>query len=286
MSFDTLTVDQMWDAVVKGDKTSWMTPIEHILNKFGATLHCNRFAIGETIEKVTVGFLRPLGIDAEWLASAARYDIIIRNVTSLSGISCKFSSGDDKVTLNNARRMTTGKPVLHHTLLFLIDEWWFLDPPTIELLGVDTTPYLIDGRSSVDLDIKNLLPKLRELKYPYYFKQKIEYNKKKCQHNSTSDLFYEILKDHLDPDTNPVIKAYLQKKFDSLLCRRVTISDHLAPGTYTEETVDDLKERCRKRGIKGFSKEKKDDLVAMLKEHDEKKVAAASKNVVTVAPSS
>jgi len=170
MSFDTLTVGQMWDAVVKGCKCEWTALVERILNKFGAGLHCNRFTIGESIERKTVDFLRPLGIDADWLASAARYDIRIRNVTSLSGISCKFSSGEDKVTLNNARRMTTGKPVLHHTLLFLIDEWWFLDPPTIESLGIDTDPYLIDGGSSVDLDIKNLLPKLRELKYPYYFR--------------------------------------------------------------------------------------------------------------------
>ena len=280
MSFDTLTVDQMWDAVVKGCKGKWTTEVEFILGIFGTALSCNRFPIGESIEYGTTEYLRRIGVDARWLPSATRVDLCLHNVTGLSGISSKFCSTNKEVTLHNSQRTTATDKTLHPTFLFLVDEWWFLYPPTIKSLGINPDDYIKNTKDSIHLKL-SILKKLKELKYPYYFVHKIKYDKGTCPQKATSELFYQLVKDYLDPETLPANKAYIQTKLDALITRRVTVSDYSAPANYASYTAKLLKEICEKRGLKLGKIKNKDDLVALLLEDDKTRVVATAAAAVT-----
>ena len=290
MSFTPLAVDQMWDAVVKGDKTSWSEAVEFVLNTFGTALSCNRFAVGEVVEYATTEFLRSIGVDAVCLASEARIDVRVNNVAGVSGISSKLVTTGTHVVLSNSQRKTATDLTLHPTILFLEKEWWFLDPATIASHGVDYKPYIKNTGDSVQLSFK-LLTELRTKGYPYRMDHKLNYDREACERKATSEVLFQMVKDLHHPDTDPVIKAYLRTKIDGLLCRRVKVSDYSTPADYASYTAKLLKEICEKRGLKGYKGKKKDVLIAMLLEDDKTRVvataaAAVTENVVTVVPSS
>ena len=272
---DTMTLPQLWDAMAKGSKSSWSTTVEFVLNTFGTALSCNRFAVGEVVEYATTEFLRSVGVDAVCLASEARIDVRVNNVTGLSGISSKLVTTGNHVILSNSQRTTATDVTLHPTILFLVDAWWFLDPVTITSLGVDYKPYIKNTGDSIQLSFK-LLDELKSKGYPYRLAYTIAYDRDACERKATSEVLFQMVKDLHHPDTDPVIKAYLKQKIDGLLCRRVTVSDYMAPAEYSTYTAKVLKEICEKRGLKGCKSKKKDDLVLLLKKDDDAKGAAAA----------
>jgi hypothetical protein len=219
-------------------------------------------------------------VDAVCLASEARIDVRVNNVTGVSGISSKLVTTGGHVVLSNSQRTTATDLTLHPTILFLEKEWWFLDPDTIASLGVDYKPYIKNTGDSVQLSFK-LLAELRTKAYPYRLEHKLNYDRDACERKATSEVLFQMVKDLHHPDTDPVIKAYLRTKIDGLLCRRVKVSDYSAPADYASYTAKLLKEICEKRGLKGYASKKKDDLVAMLTKHDETKATAASENTLS-----
>jgi hypothetical protein len=272
----------MWDAVVKGNKTSWSEAVEFVLNTFGTALSCNRFAVGEVVEYATTEFLRSIGVDAVCLASEARIDVRVNNVAGVSGISSKLVTTGTHVVLSNSQRKTATDLTLHPTILFLEKEWWFLDPATIASHGVDYKPYIKNTGDSVQLSFK-LLGELKTKGYPYRLNYNLNYDREACERKATSEVLFQMVKDLHHPDTKPEIKAYLKTKIDGLLCRRVTVSDYSAPAEYASYTVKLLKEICKKRGLKGYSSKKSADLVAMLEKYDETKAVTAAPAAVAVA---
>jgi hypothetical protein len=270
-----MTLPQLWEAIAIGSKTEWSETVEFVLNTFGTALSCNRFAVGEVVEYATTEFLRSIGVDAVCLASVARIDVRVNNVAGVSGISSKLVTTGGHVVLSNSQRTTATDLTLHPTILFLEKEWWFLDPVTIVSLGVDYKPYIKNTGDSVQLSFK-LLAELRTKGYPYRLEHTLKYDRGACERKATSEVLFQMVKDLHHPDTDPVIKAYLRTKIDGLLCRRVAVSDYSAPADYASYTAKLLKEICEKRGLKGYTSKKKDDLVAMLMKHDETKAATAA----------
>ena len=270
-----MTLATMWETIEKGSKTSWSEPVEFVLNTFGTALSCNRFAVGEVVEYATTEFLRSIGIDAVCLASEARIDVRINNVTGVSGISSKLVTTGSHVILSNSQRKIATDLTLHPTLLFLTNEWWFLDPATIASLGVDIRPHIKSTGDSVHLSFK-LLDELKEKGYPYRLNHLLKYDREACERKATSEVLFQLVKDLHHPDTDPAVKAYIKTKLDSLLSRRHTVGDYSAPADYAMYTVKLLKELCEKRGIKK-SPNKKEELVSILKKYDDEKTAVVPK---------
>jgi hypothetical protein len=222
---EKISVEKFWKQVVEGNKTEWLHVVEYILNKFGTALSCNRFAVGEVIEFATKDYMINLGVDAKCVPSATRIDMVC-NIEGLDGISSKFVSSRGKdtkghVVLHNAQRTTATDTTLHPTLLFLLDEWWFLEPKYIKQLGIEVSDHIKNTGDSVQLKF-TLLPQLREKNYPYVLKQTISYDKESCPRKATSELTYKILKDLLSPKTDPIIKKYLEDLVMSIQSRRST----------------------------------------------------------------
>jgi len=215
-----LTIDQFWKAVSDGSKDRWKQVTEFILNQFGTNLSCNRFAVGEVIEDATGDFLKACNIAAECVPSEKRIDINITNVNTLIGLSSKFVSTGNHVILYNAQRSDVKDYNLSPTLLFLMNEWWFLYPPLIAELGINVKDYMNNTKDSLQLSF-NLLNILRERNYPYHLDFNINYDKSTCLMKATSDLTYKIICDLHNPETPPAVRNYLQSLLDSIPSRRV-----------------------------------------------------------------
>lgn len=213
-----LTIHEFWKRISETPKTSWTTTIEYVLNEFGTALHCNRFAVGESIETATTRFLNTCGIQTEHIPSATRIDCEIKNVEGVKGISLKFVSTGNHVILHNSQRKANTDMDLSPTLLFRMNDWWFLHPPTISDMGIDVKSYMKNTSDSLQLSF-NLLKELKTKGYPYTLDHTINYKRTECVKKSTSDLFYRIISDHLNPETSPEVKAYLQSVFDSIPSR-------------------------------------------------------------------
>ena len=254
MTDSMMTRPEFWERIKNGDKTEWKNITEFALNQFGTALSCNRFAIGEVIENATEKYLNDVGIRAACVPSAKRIDLTVSNVEGLAGLSSKFVSTDGHVILHNAQRKINTDLSIHPTLLFLMEEWWFLDPPTIAALGIAIQDHLTNNGDSLQLKF-TLLAELKTKDYPYVTKVHLDYNKATCAMKATSDLTYKILLDLMNPAKAP----YLQGLLDSIPSRR--------PASIEAQSMAGLAAICRAEGIKGFSGKKKPDLIKLITEH-------------------
>jgi hypothetical protein len=204
-----IPLSEFWERVAAGSKTAWTRQVEFVLNTFGTSLSCNRFAVGEVIEKCTCAYLNSVGIQAVDVPSAKRYDTRIENVEGLETLSLKFVSTDGEVTLHNSQRKTNTDMTMIPTLLFRLKDWWFLHPPTIAALGVDVCAFMKNTGDSLQLSFK-LLSVLAEKGYPYHVEHALRYDKEACSKKATSDLLYLYVCDMLSDETPAEKRAYLE----------------------------------------------------------------------------
>ena len=210
-----------WEQIAGGSRAEWSSIVEFTLNTFGTALYCNRFAVGEIIELASRDFLCASGIPAISEPSKARFDLRVLGAgDSCKNISCKFVSErgtayKSHVVLYNAQRTMATDMSLHPTLLFLMDEWWFLEPNAIKECGVDIKDHIKNTGDSVHLNF-TILRELRARSYPYVCAHAIRYDKAACLKKPTSELTYELIKDYLNPHTPPVIRDYLHSKIGGL----------------------------------------------------------------------
>lgn len=200
---------EFWERIATGSKTYWTRQVEFVLNTYGTALACNRFAVGEVIEKCTATYLNSVGIQAVDVPSAKRYDTRIENVEGLDALSLKFVSTDTKVTLHNSQRKTNTDMTMIPTLLFRLKDWWFLHPPTIAALGVNVCDYMKNTGDSLELNFK-LLQILADKGYPYHLDHATRYDKDACSKKATSDLLYLYVCDMLSEETPADKRAYLE----------------------------------------------------------------------------
>lgn len=202
-------LSEFWERVATGSKTSWTRQVEFVLQTFGTSLSCNRFAVGEVIEKCTCAYLNSVGIHAIDVPSAKRYDTRIENVEGLEALSLKFVSTDGEVTLHNSQRKTNTDMTMIPTLLFRLKDWWFLHPPTIAALGINVCDFMKNTGDSLHLSFK-LLSVLAEKGYPYHIEHTLRYDKDACSKKATSDLLYLYVCDMLSDETPAEKRAYLE----------------------------------------------------------------------------
>jgi hypothetical protein len=220
-----MTIGEFWGRIVAGDAARRMFSrrVEYILNEFGTALSCNRFAIGECIEYAATDFFREIGVRADAVSSEKRVDILVRNVEGLTELSSKFVSTGKHVVIYNAQRTVATDMSLRPTLLFLMDEWWLLEPSKMDAMGVSAREFLKSTGDSVQLSF-NLLSRLRLMNYPYCLPHTIRYDKQFCPRKATSEILYRLVNDLLDPQLDPVVREYIERRMRSLQCRNVNAS--------------------------------------------------------------
>ena len=171
------------------DKSDYMRLMKYIMTKYGTSLHCNRFAVGNCNEYAIADLIEDLGYSVVRHQNAKRIDIEIPEF-------CKFSikySGGQNIKLHNSNNQANKDMSMCDTLLVTPKSWWFLRPSEIEALMIPLKEYL---KNTVDgLELKSsILTQLKAKKYPYMFDFDISVDKAKCENMEINRIIYDVLK--------------------------------------------------------------------------------------------
>lgn len=173
------------DSLRAVDKTTFIKRTYYILKEYGASLPCNRFAIGNTIELFFVDVVRDTGRNAVSNMEAKRIDV---TVDGLEPFSIKYSTSGN-IKLHNSLGENRDRTMVN-TLLITPDQWWFLDIASMAEHGVDYKVFLKDVADGLELK-RSILAELKTKQYPHVIAVDLGLkDENKCKNRSTAELLY------------------------------------------------------------------------------------------------
>lgn len=193
-----LSVTEFTQKLKTQDKTEYKKLMLHLLEDYGTSLYCNRFAIGNCHEYAIEDLVRATGLTVENLQNSERVDL---NIKEFGRLSIKYSSTGD-IKLHNSNNVSNKDMSMVDTLLVTPTDWWILTTDEMEKVGVNVKDYLKNTGDGLQLK-RTLLTELSRKKYPHFFAQSIEVDKKKCKHKETSRVFYEAIRAQLTTSPSP-----------------------------------------------------------------------------------
>jgi hypothetical protein len=175
--------------LLEADKSKYSTLMKHLMAEYGTALHCNRFAIGNCNEYAIADVVRGTGLKVTEMQDATRVD---QEVVGLGTYSIKYSGSGD-IKLHNSNNITNTDTTMHNTLLVTPDEWWYLTPEEMALVGVDYKMYLKNTGDGLSLK-RTILSALKTSGYKHFFHFDIAVDKRQCKNKETSRVFYDAIK--------------------------------------------------------------------------------------------
>ena len=160
--------------------------IEYLLNEFGTSEPCNRFAVGNTIEYIICEIFSEVGLNVEPKPNAKRVDLIIQGY---GGLSIKYSSSND-IKLHNSNNCINKDYKFTNTLLMTLDKIYLITNELLQKNKIDINEYIKNTGDGLSLK-RNILKKVENIEFPYIIDFKLKVNKEECKHRLTSKLFYE-----------------------------------------------------------------------------------------------
>lgn len=182
------------------DKTEYKRLMLHLLEDYGTSLYCNRFAVGNCHEYAIEDLVRATGLTVENLQNSERVDL---NIKEFGRLSIKYSSTSD-IKLHNSNNSSNKDMSMVETLLVTPTHWWILTMEEMEKVGVNVKDFLKNTGDGLQLK-RSILTELSRKNYPHVFAHSIEVDKKKCKHKETSRVFYDAIKAQLVPSPSPNI---------------------------------------------------------------------------------
>jgi hypothetical protein len=174
------------------DKSKYLTLMKHLMAEYGTALHCNRFAIGNCNEYAIADVVRGTGLKVTEMQDATRVD---QEIVGLGKYSIKYSGSGD-IKLHNSNNVANTDTSMHNTLLVTPDEWWYLTPEEITIVGIDYKQYLKNTGDGLALK-RTILTGLKAKGYKHFFRFDIAVDKKQCKNKETSKVFYDTIKAQL-----------------------------------------------------------------------------------------
>jgi len=174
------------------DKTKYSTLMKYLMSEYGTALRCNRIAIGNCNEYAIADVVRGTGLVVTEMQNATRVD---QEIVGLGRYSIKYSGSGD-IKLHNSNNVANTDTSMHNTLLVTPDEWWYLTPEEMTLVGVNHKEYLKNTGDGLVLK-RTILTKLRSEGYKHFFCFDIAVDKKQCKNKETSKVFYNNIKAQL-----------------------------------------------------------------------------------------
>jgi len=177
----------LFNTIKRANKTIFVKGFKLYMNEFGTSLQCNRFALGNLVEKLIIDAIRSEGLKVTALPNEARYDC---DIDTFGKLSIKYSSDKD-ITLHNSR--STNKDMkMVDTLLITPKKWYLLIVSSIEAHGVDLTVYLKNTGDSLQLK-RNILTELERIGYDYILDFDVGLDKKDCQNKEVNDIIADYI---------------------------------------------------------------------------------------------
>jgi hypothetical protein len=192
MTSGTITPADFIKILRDADKSKYSTLMKYIFTEFGTSLHCNRFAIGNSNEYAIADLVRTTGLEVVEMQDATRVD---QEVKGLGKYSIKYSTSGN-IKLHNSNNSANTDMTMHNTLLVTPDEWWYLSPEEISAVGVNIRDYLKNTGDGLEL-LRGILSTLKKSGYKHYFAFDMKVDKNACKHRETSRVFYDAIKAQL-----------------------------------------------------------------------------------------
>jgi hypothetical protein len=181
------TIANLFHELRVADKGLFKKRVQFMMKKYGTSLPCNRFDIGNSIEAAVKDIIVSAGRKVELKTNAKRIDI---EVEGLLSISIKYSSGSE-IRLHNSLG-TNVDMSMTTTLLVTPTEWWILDTAEIARYSIRLDDYLVNHGDSLGLK-RSLLTTLKRAAYPYVFAFDLELDQSACEHLPTYQIFYDYV---------------------------------------------------------------------------------------------
>lgn len=188
-----ITVDELWDKIVKNIKNFNKDYIVYILDNYGTKEPCNRFDIGNCIEYEICNYFKSIGFTTKELPNAKRADCLI---TGFGLLSFKYSSSGD-ITLHNSNSCINKDEKMIDTILLTTEKLYLINESLLKKIKINVDEYIQNKGDSLKLKRK-LLTQLKKQNYKYQIDFKLNIDKSKCKNNLCSKVFYETTRNEFN----------------------------------------------------------------------------------------
>jgi len=178
----------LFNTIKRANKTIFVKGFKLYMNEFGTSLPCNRFALGNLVEKLTIDAICSEGLKVTALPNEARYDC---DIDTFGKLSIKYSSGGD-ITLHNSRSSVNKDMTMVDTLVITPKKWYLLIMSSIEGHGVEIAPYLKNNGDSLSLKA-SIFTELERIGYDYILDFDVGLDKKDCQNKEVNDIIADYI---------------------------------------------------------------------------------------------
>lgn len=179
---------KLFNIIKHANKDTFTKGFKLYMKEFGTSLPCNRFALGNLVEKLTIDAIRSEGVKVTALPNEARYDC---DIDTFGKLSIKYSSGGD-ITLHNSRSSVNKDMTMVDTLVITPKKWYLLLVSSIEGHGVDTATYLKNNGDSLSLKA-SIFTELERIGYDYILDFDVGLDKNDCQNKEVNDLIVDYI---------------------------------------------------------------------------------------------
>jgi hypothetical protein len=187
------TIHQFWNLFLHGFlsvKIKVENEMKYWLIEFGTSLQCNRFDIGNIIERILTNLFNSIKeITAKNEPNECRIDITFEKFQNLS---VKYTSSGD-ITLHNSNSQINSDLNFTDTLLLTQDKMWLLSKDEMKKYHIFVQDYIYNTGDSLKLK-RNILKDLEDVKYPYFTPINISVPKKECKNRKCSEALYNSIK--------------------------------------------------------------------------------------------
>ena len=174
-----------WAIIRQSDMTNYRIRANFLLQKFGTSLACNRFDVGNCFEYNVRQLLTENGLKVEELPNAKRVDLRIENYDSLS---VKYTSSGN-IKLHNSLGQNHDMS-LTKTLIITPQYMYLISQELLSSIGIDFKDYIVNKGDGLELQ-RGLLIQLHKKKYEFICPAKISHDKKTCANIQCSRIIWE-----------------------------------------------------------------------------------------------
>lgn len=182
-----LTDDIFWTKFSDSNLNNLERHISYVLKKYGTSLRCNRFVVGNVIEKLIINEIKKV-LDKNNiipLPNENRFDVDIEGYKKFS---IKYSRIGN-ITLHNSNSIINRDVNFRDSIIITPKKIYFITTEILEKTRLNIDDYLINKGDSLKLK-RTFLTHLDKNGYPYVRNIQITHDKNTCEHKSASDIVY------------------------------------------------------------------------------------------------
>lgn len=182
-----MTDNKLWKII--STRNSHLEKMEQkimfLMNEFGTSMPCNRFAVGNSVEFILAEFLECHNLSVDRLPNAKRIDLCINDHHRLS---IKYSSSGN-IKLHNSNNSINHDEQMTDLVLLTTKELYLITRQALKEHNIVATEYIKNTGDGLALQ-RRFLTFLKKNNYPYVMSLCMKIDKTNCKNRSCCRVFY------------------------------------------------------------------------------------------------